>query len=294
MVGASLIFPGRYLDGPSLHALLNRERVTLTSGVPTVWLGLLQHLQTTGGRLDTLRRLMTGGSACPRVLLDGFAALGVHVEQGWGMTEISPVGTYNRPTQATASLQGEDEIRLRLKQGRMIYGLEMRITDDAGQEVPRDGVHFGNLEVRGHWVCSSYFGETASPRADGWFPTGDVATIDPDGFMQITDRTKDVVKSGGEWISSIQLENIAVSHPDVAEAAIIGAKHPKWDERPLLLVVPKEGRTIDPAALLAIYEGQVAKWWIPDDVVIVETLPHTATGKLQKMTLRTRYQDHYL
>ena len=266
MVGASLIMPGRHLDGASLAALMNEERVTMSAGVPTIWLGLLGHLRASGTQLETVKSLVIGGSACPPMLIDAFAReYGIRVDHAWGMTEMSPLGTFNAPKADEAAMPAEAVAARRLNQGRGIYGVEMRIVDGAGTMQPWDGVAFGNLMVRGHWVCDRYFGPDAAGGADeaGWFATGDVATIDPDGFMTITDRSKDVIKSGGEWISSITLENIAVAHPDVAEAAIIAAVHPKWDERPLLLVVAKEGRTIDPAGLLASYEGHVPKMVVP-------------------------------
>ena len=297
LAGAALVMPGRHLDGPSLAALMNEERVTKSAGVPTIWLGLLQHLRSTGTRLDTVRELVIGGSACPPMLIDAFAReYGIRVDHAWGMTETSPLGTFNRPKSGEDAMPAEAVAKRRLNQGRGIYGIEMKIVNDAGQALPWDGVAFGNLMVRGHWVCSRYFGGEAmgGADADGWFATGDVATIDPDGFMEITDRSKDVIKSGGEWISSITLENIAVAHPDVLEAAIIAAHHPKWDERPLLLVVPKAGRTVDPAALLASYAGHVPKWWLPDAVLVVAELPHTATGKLNKLALRNEYGQHLM
>ena len=296
MVGAALVMPGRQLDGPSLHALSNAERVTVSAGVPTVWLGLLQHLRATGGRLDTLRRLICGGSACPAMLIEAFGReYGVRVDHAWGMTECSPLGTCAAPKPAFVALSEDERRRINEKQGRAVPGIDIRITDDEGREQPWDGATFGNLMVRGPWVLRRYLGADADATdADGWFATGDVATIDPHGVMEITDRTKDIVKSGGEWISSIALENIAVSHPDVAEAAIVGAHHPKWDERPLLIVVAKEGREVDPADLLGLYAGQVAKWWTPDEVVVVDALPHTATGKINKLALRRQFRDYKL
>jgi fatty-acyl-CoA synthase len=297
LTGASLILPGRHLDGASMANLLNTESVTFTCGVPTVWLGLLQHLRATGEKLTTVKRIMTGGSAAPPLLIEAFRdEYGVAVEHGWGMTELSPVGTYNAPKQAQAGLTKDQATRHMLKQGRVLSGIDMKIVDSQGAELPWDGVAFGDLMVRGPWVASAYYGDEPGSALDkdGWFATGDVATIDADGFMEITDRSKDVIKSGGEWISSIQLENIAVSHPDVAEAAVIAAIHPKWDERPLLLVVPASGKTVDPASVLALYEGKVAKWWLPDEVVVVPELPHTATGKLLKTALRTAYREHYI
>ena len=296
MAGASLVMPGRHLDGPSVASLMNQERVTMSAGVPTVWMGLLQHLRATGGKLDTLKRLVCGGSACPAMLIDVFEReYGVQVDHAWGMTETSPLGTYYAPKPEFAALSAAEGKRLQYKQGRAVPGLDMRIVDDAGQELPWDGTTYGNLQVRGPWVVRRYMGaDTDACDAEGWFATGDVATIDPHGMMEITDRTKDIVKSGGEWISSIQLENIAVGHPDVAEAAIVAARHPKWDERPLLIVVAEPGRTVDPAALLALYAGQVAKWWTPDEVVVVDSLPHTATGKLNKLALRQQFRDFKL
>jgi fatty-acyl-CoA synthase len=297
MSGASLVMPGRHLDGPSLEALMNQERVTVAAGVPTVWMGLLQHLRASGRRLETVKRIITGGSACPPLLIEAFGAeYGVPVEHAWGMSEISPIGTFNKPKQVHAGLDDAGQLQLALKQGRILPGLDMKIIDGEGRELPWDGVAFGDLLVRGPWVTSGYYGDQPGSAldADGWFATGDVATIDPDGFMEITDRSKDVIKSGGEWISSITLENLAVSHPDVAEAAVIAARHPKWDERPLLLVVPVEGRSVTPEDVLTVYEGKVAKWWLPDAILVVDELPHTATGKLQKTALRSRYQDYYL
>ena len=296
MVGASLVMPGRHLDGASMQSLMNEERVTMSAGVPTVWMGLLQHLRATGGRLDTLQRLVCGGSACPPMLIDTFAQdYGVQVDHAWGMTETSPLGAYNSPKPGFAALSPGDAQTMRYKQGRAVPGLDMKIVDDTGAELPWDGATYGNLMVRGPWVVQRYFNASEDAAdAEGWFATGDVATIDPHGVMEITDRTKDIVKSGGEWFSSIQLENIAVDHPAVAEAAIVGARPPQWDERPLLIVVPKPGRTIDPADLLASYAGKVAKWWTPDEVVVVEQLPHTATGKLNKLALRQQFRNFKL
>jgi acyl-CoA synthetase (AMP-forming)/AMP-acid ligase II len=296
LAGASFVMPGRHLDGPSVAELMNGERVTFSAGVPTVWMGLLAHLQKTGERLTTLKRLVTGGSACPPSLAEAFERdYGVSVIHAWGMTETSPLGTIFAPLPGFEALSPVDQRALMLKQGRPVPGLQIRIVDDQNEALPWDGKTFGNLQARGPWVLQRYFrGEMDAADPDGWFATGDVATIDADGFLEITDRTKDVVKSGGEWISSIQLENIAVSHPDVAEAAVVAARHPRWDERPLLIVVAKPDRTIDPAALLAMYDGQVAKWWIPDEVVIVDELPHTATGKLNKLALRQQFRGFQL
>ncbi len=297
MVGGSLIMPGRHLDGASLTALINDERVTMSAGVPTIWLGLLNHLRSSGQRIDTIKRLGVGGSACPRMIMQAFEReYGATVVHAWGMSETSPVASANAETEASQALDQPEYWRMRDKQGQALYGVEMKITGNGGVELPWDGVAQGDLLVRGPWVASAYFGNEAGSALDteGWFATGDVATIDADGRMEVTDRSKDVIKSGGEWISSIALENIAIEHPDVAEAAIIAATHPKWDERPLLIVVPRAGRVIDPASVLAIYEGKIAKWWLPDAVLVVEELPHTATGKIHKLTLRQRFKDHLL
>jgi fatty-acyl-CoA synthase len=297
LTGAALVLPGRHLDGASLTRIFNEERVSFSCGVPTIWLGLLQHLRSSGERLQTVTRIMTGGSAAPPLLIDAFRdEYGISVEHGWGMTELSPVGTFNAPKSAQVGLTGQDATRHMLKQGRVLPGVDMKIVDADDKELPWDGRAFGDLKVRGPWVASAYFGDEPGSAldADGWFATGDVATIDPDGFMEITDRSKDVIKSGGEWISSIALENLALSHPDVAEAAVIAARHAKWDERPLLLVVPLAGRSIDSASVLSVFEGKVAKWWLPDAVLVVDDLPHTATGKIQKLVLRERYGGYYV
>ena len=295
IAGAALILPGRHLDGTSMAALLNEEHVTTTCGVPTVWLGLLQYLRSSGQKLHTVTRIMTGGSAAPAALIEAFRdEYAVRMEHGWGMTELSPVGTYNAPKTAQIGMEKDAAVQHMLKQGRILPGVDMKIVDAEGRDLPWDGVAFGDLMVRGPWVCSAYYGDPAGSAVDkdGWFATGDVATIDSDGFMEITDRSKDVIKSGGEWISSITLENIALSHPDVLEAAVVAARHPKWDERPLLLVMPRPGHTVEPASVLQVYEGKVAKWWLPDAVVVVDQLPHTATGKLLKTALRARYRDY--
>jgi len=298
LVGATLVMPGPHLLGAPMAELMNAERVTVAAGVPTIWMSLLQHLQNSGSRLETVKQLIIGGSACPRMLMEEFdSQFGVRVDHAWGMTELSPIGTYNRFKASNADATGEDAMRIRMTQGRVLYGVDMKIVGGDGQELPWDGKAFGDLYVKGPWVCSAYYNvapDGVTHDEQGWFRTGDVATIDAEGYMNITDRSKDVIKSGGEWISSIELENIAVSHPDVAEAAVIAALHPKWDERPLLIVVPKPGRSIDRDAMLAFYEGKVAKWWLPDDVVVVEELPHTATGKLLKTSLRDTFREHYM
>jgi fatty-acyl-CoA synthase len=294
--GAKLVFPGGQLDGRSLYELFEAEGVTVTAGVPTVWLGLLTYMKQNGLKFSTLRRAIVGGSAAPPAMIREFRDdFGVDCQHAWGMTEMSPLGTFNTPKAKHAALPPEAQFAVRCSQGRAIFGVQMKIVDGEGHELPRDGKAFGDLLVKGPWVTRGYFkGEGGDPLRDGWFPTGDVATIDPDGYMQITDRSKDVIKSGGEWISSIELENIAIEHPGVAEAAAISAYHPKWDERPLIVAVRKPGASVTREELLAFYEGKVAKWWIPDDVVFVEQLPHTATGKLLKTKLRHEFKDHRL
>jgi len=296
MSGAALIMPGRWLDGQTVLNTLNDEHITYSGGVPTIWLGTLDVLRKSGAKLPYLKRLMVAGSACPRVLVEGFGAYGVDVYQAWGMTETSPIVTHHATVPATAALDTESATRLRLKQGRPIYGADIKIVDSDGNELPHDGVAFGDLLTRGPWVCREYLyrGTEGAAAPDGWFATGDVATIDPEGHVELVDRSKDVIKSGGEWISSIALENIAVSHPDVAEAAVINAKHERWQERPLLLVVPRDGRTIDTSDLMKLYDGAVAKWWLPDAVVVVGELPHGATGKLNKLALRQKYQNYLI
>ncbi|HEY1413989.1 MAG TPA: AMP-binding protein, partial [Rhodopila sp.] len=296
MSGSALILPGRWLDGPTVLKTLNEERITYSGGVPTIWLGVLDALRSSGAALPYLKRLMVAGSACPRVLIEGFGAYGVDVYQAWGMTETSPIVTHHATVPATAGLDTEAATRLRLKQGRPLYGADIKIVDADGNTLPHDGIAFGDLLTRGPWVCREYLyrGSEGAAAEDGWFATGDVATIDPDGHVELVDRSKDVIKSGGEWISSIMLENIAVSHPAVAEAAVINARHERWQERPLLLVVPRTGHTIDTADLMKLYDGAVAKWWLPDAVVVVDSLPHGATGKLNKLALRQTYGDYLI
>jgi acyl-CoA synthetase (AMP-forming)/AMP-acid ligase II len=296
MSGAALIMPGRWLDGKTVLNTLQQERVTYSGGVPTIWLGVLDALRAGSAPLPHLKRLMIAGSACPQVLVDGFGAYGIDVYQAWGMTETSPIVTHHAPIPATAGLDKPAMTRLRLKQGRPVYGADIKIVDTEGNELPHDGVAFGNLLTRGSWVCREYLfrGAEGAADEDGWFATGDVATIDPLGYVELVDRSKDVIKSGGEWISSIMLENIAVSHPNVAEAAVINARHERWQERPLLLVVPRNGAQIDTTDLMRLYDGVVAKWWLPDAVIVVDELPHGATGKLNKVALRQRYQNYLL
>jgi fatty-acyl-CoA synthase len=294
--GAKLVFPGAGLDGKSLFELFEAEKVTVTAGVPTVWLGLLTYMRQNSLKFSTLERAVVGGSAAPPAMIREFGeGYGVACQHAWGMTEMSPLGTLCTLKGKQLSLPPEEQFALVCKQGRVIYGVDMKIVDGEGKSLPHDGKAFGDLMVRGPWITSGYFkDEGGNPLRDGWFPTGDVATIDPDGFMQITDRSKDVVKSGGEWISSIDLENIAIEHPAIAEAAVIGVRHPKWDERPIVVAVKKQGAEVTREGLLALYEGRVAKWMIPDDVVFVAELPHTATGKLSKLTLRQQMKDYKL
>ncbi|MGM9489917.1 3-(methylthio)propionyl-CoA ligase [Ideonella sp. YS5] len=300
LVGAKLVLPGPHLDGKSLFELFEQERVTFSAGVPTVWLGLLTYMKANDLKFSSFKRTVIGGSACPpammKTLQDDY---GVEVIHAWGMTEMSPLGTLSRLTSRQDALPKDEQQHLLEKQGRVIYGVDMAIIDDEGRSLPWDGKSAGNLVVRGAWVIGSYFNRPESPLVSvdgepGWFPTGDVATIDADGFMQITDRSKDVIKSGGEWISSIDLENIAMAHPAVHEAAVISAKHPKWDERPLLVVVAKPGAAVSREELLGFFEGKIAKWQIPDDVAFVAEIPHTATGKIQKLKLREQFKDYRL
>lgn len=296
MTGAKLVMPGARLDGASLLELLNGEGVTLTAAVPTVWLGLLQHLEASGATLDTLKRVVIGGSACPRAITEAFEKkYGVTVDHAWGMTEMSPIGSFCSIKPVYQQLQGDALYELKVKQGHPPFSVEFRLSDDEGRELPWDGRTFGRLKVRGPAVAGAYYRrEEEILDGDGFFDTGDVATIDPNGYMQITDRSKDVIKSGGEWISSIDLENLAIGHPDVAEAAVIGVSHPKWDERPLLVIVPKPGKAPSREEMLAYMTGKVAKWWLPDDVVLVEAIPHTATGKIQKTALREMFRAYRL
>lgn len=296
LAGAKMVFPGPHLDGKSLHELFEAEGVTMSAGVPTVWLGLLNYMQEKKLRFSTLKRVVIGGSACPPAMTRAFQEdYGVHVLHAWGMTEMSPLGTVCAFKAKHLKASEGERYALQAKQGRAIYGVDLRIVAEDGRELPWDGKAFGDLQVRGPWVIKSYFkGEGGNPLREGWFPTGDVCTIDPDGYIQITDRSKDVIKSGGEWISSIDLENIAIAHPAIAEAAVIGVRHPKWDERPIVVAVKKPGQDVSRDELLRFYEGKIAKWWMPDDVVFVNELPHTATGKLSKLTLRQQFKDYRL
>ncbi|OWW20169.1 3-(methylthio)propionyl-CoA ligase [Noviherbaspirillum denitrificans] len=296
LTGAKLVFPGPATDGKSLHELFESERVTLSAGVPTVWLGLLGYLQQNAKKLATLNRAVIGGSACPPAMMETFRKQhAVEVVHAWGMTELSPLGTACRLQAKHLDLAPDEQAAILEKQGHALSGVDIRIVDDEGQEVAWDGKTPGNLMARGPWVISGYYkGEGGDALQDGWFPTGDVATIDSDGYLQITDRSKDVIKSGGEWIGSIDLENIAMQHPDVEQAACIGVHHPKWDERPLLVVVKKPDAAATREDLLAFYDGKIAKWWRPDDVVFVDALPIGATGKVMKNVLRTQFRDYSL
>jgi acyl-CoA synthetase (AMP-forming)/AMP-acid ligase II len=290
MSGAKLVLPGPHLDGRSLCTLFEEEKVTITAGVPTVWIEVLRYLEQTGSKPATLERMMIGGSAAPRSMLEKFEEVyKVRMAHGWGMTELSPVGTLFNYKRDMATWPAEQRYALQAKSGRPLYGVDLKIIDDQGRELPRDGESAGNLLARGPWVVAGYFkGEGQDALTpDGWFRTGDIATMDAEGFIQITDRSKDLIKSGGEWISSIALENIAMAHPAVQEAAAIAVPHPKWQERPLLIVVLKGGETF-----LEFFKGKVASWWIPDDVVFVKELPHTATGKVLKKQIREYFVDY--
>ena len=297
MVGASLVLPGAKMDGPSIYELLDKYKVTFTAAVPTVWLMLLQDLEKTGGKLPYLKRVVIGGSACPRAMTQTFQdKYGVEVIHAWGMTEMSPLGSLCTMKPEYAALTGEARLDVQMKQGHPPFGVEMKITDDVGKPLPWDGKTFGRLKVKGPAVAKSYFKGSGGNILDdeGFFDTGDVATIDEYGYMQVTDRAKDVIKSGGEWISSIDLENLAVGHPKVAEAAVIGVSHPKWDERPLLVIVLKKGEQASKEDILGFMQGKIAKWWMPDDVAFVDEIPHTATGKIQKMALREKFKSYVL
>ncbi len=297
MIGAKLVMPGARMDGEAIYELLDTEKVTFTGAVPTVWLMLLQYLEETGKKLPHLRKVVIGGSACPRAMTEKFQRnYDVEVIHAWGMTEMSPLGSLGSMKPEYAELEGDARLDIQEKQGFAPFGVEMKVTDDENNALPWDGKTFGRLKVRGPAIASGYYGGAGAEQFDDeeWFDTGDVAHIDPNGYMEITDRAKDVIKSGGEWISTILLENIAVGHPDVAEAAAIGIAHPKWDERPLLIVVPKQGKSPTRDDLIGYLDGKVAKWWLPDDVVFVDEIPHTATGKIQKTTLRDQFRDYQL
>ena len=296
LTGAKMVFPGPSLDGKSLYELFESEKVTFSAGVPTVWLGLLNYVAQNNLTFSTFKRTVIGGSACPPAMMKTLRhKYDIEVVHAWGMTEMSPLGTAATLQAHHLELPEEGQQAMLEKQGHVIFGVDMKIVDDAGQELPWDGKTYGNLLVKGPWVIQSYFREEGGDvLEDGWFPTGDVATIDGDGYMQITDRSKDVIKSGGEWIGTIDLENIAMAHPSVLQAACIGVLHPKWDERPLLVVVRRPGMDVTREELLAFYEGKIAKWWTPDDVAFLDALPIGATGKVLKNRIRETFRDHVL
>ena len=299
MTGAKLVFPGPAMDGKSIFELIESEKVSFAAGVPTVWQMMLGHMQAGGLRFSTLKRTVIGGSACPPAMITAFNDVyGVEVLHAWGMTEMSPIGTVCTLKNKHLPMTSEDKMNVRLKQGRGLFGVDMKIVDPDGKELPWDGKAYGDLLVKGPWIISEYFRGNdeggGSPLVDGWFPTGDVGTIDPDGYLQITDRSKDVIKSGGEWISSIDVENIAMAHPAVAMAACIGMKHPKWDERPIIAVVKKPGAEVTRDELIAFFDGKTAKWQVPDDVVFLDAIPLGGTGKMQKTKLRELLKDYTL
>ncbi len=297
MVGAKLVLPGQRLDGAALHELMETEGVTYSAGVPTLWQMLLTHLRDTGGKLSTLQRLTVGGSACPESLIRAFRDdYGVDVYQGWGMTETSPLATVSVPSPKVAALPFDQQLAYKLKQGRLLANLDLKLVDDAGQRLPHDGKTFGRLMVKGPTIASAYYGQPHNSAVDeeGFFDTGDVSTLDPDGYMQITDRAKDVIKSGGEWISSIDVENIAVGHPKAALCAVLGVVHPKWDERPILLVQLEPGQSAEKQEFLDYLDGKIARWWMPDDVLFVDEIPLGPTGKIDKKRLRTTLTGYEL
>ena len=293
--GAKLVFPGAALDGKSLATLIEAEQPTLLLGVPTIWLGLLQYLKEHDVRLNSVENVVIGGSAAPLSMIQSFDEdHGAFVMHAWGMTEMSPIGTIGAYTREMDSASKEERYAIQQKQGRPVFGVQLKIVNDEGESQPNDGIAFGRLMVKGPWIIERYFKAERTALEDGWFDTGDVATLDPQGYMKIVDRNKDVIKSGGEWISSIDLENAAVGHPAVQEACVIGIQHPKWDERPLLLVIKQQGQTVSKDDIIGHLSNKVAKWWLPNDVVFVDELPHTATGKLLKVNLRDQFGDHYI
>lgn len=296
IAGAGIVFPGAGMDGASLYELIDGEKATSMLGVPTVWLGLLNYIDSIKGNLDSVEDVVIGGSAAPRSMMEKFQDVyGVFPIHAWGMTEMSPMGSLCARTPYLAQADKEARARIQSKQGRAVFGVEMRIVDDEDQPLPHDGKTFGKLMVRGPWIASGYYkNDDRSAFRGGWFDTGDVSTIDPAGYMQIVDRSKDVIKSGGEWISSIELENHAVGHPAVAEACVVGIAHPRWDERPLLLIVRKAGAQAGADDIQRFLADKVAKWWLPDNVVFVDALPHTATGKLLKTEVRAKFANHYM
>lgn len=294
MVGASLVMPGPNLDGLSLLALIDEEQVSIALGVPTIWQGLLTAIERTGSQVPSLKRTVVGGAACPPSMMGKFREYGVDTIHAWGMTELSPIGTVNALLYKHASQTPDQQQQVRLSQGRPLFGIELRVVDDEAQALEHDGQTQGNLQCRGHWVVDTYFHAEHNALDEGWFSTGDVATLDADGYMNIRDRSKDIIKSGGEWISTVELENIAIAHPALIGAAAIAAKHDKWDERPLLIAVRREGCEVSAAEILAFFDGKIAKWQIPDDVIFVEALPLNGTGKLMKNKLREQYGEYLL
>jgi len=293
MVGAKLVLPGPKFDAVSIAELIASEGVTVTAGVPTLYSSLLRHMETAGSGAGTLERIVVAGSAPAPSMIEGFERLGVAVNHVWGMTETSPCGTSPQPSRRTAGLPAREQLRRKTGQGQPIYGVDVKIADEQGNEMPRDGKSSGRFMVRGPWIVSGYYGEEKPLLEDGWFNTGDLAVMDDDNNIHLTDRAKDVIKSGGEWISSIDIENLATGCPGVSEAAVIGIPHPKWEERPLLVVVPAPGATVSAQAVVSFLDGKIAKWWMPDDVVFVDALSYGATGKIQKMELRRRFAEHY-
>ena len=296
MCGSKLVFPGMKLDGESITDLMNNEKVTVSLGVPTIWLALLNYLRESGKKLETVKRLIIGGSSCPRILFEGFEEeFGVEVIHAWGMTEMSPLGTVNMPSLEDTPKNKKEYYDNKMPQGRTIFGHQMKLVDDDGKSLPEDGETQGKLLSRGFWVLKEYYKDDSQNDRfldDGWFDTGDVAKIDHNGFMTITDRTKDIIKSGGEWISSIDLENICVGHPEVANAAVISVPHEKWEERPIVIVQPMEGKSPSKDEILKMYEGKIAKWMIPDDVIFTDNIPLGATGKILKNKLREEFGGH--
>jgi len=290
VAGSKLVLPGPKLDGPSLYELMEAEHVTISAGVPTIWMGLIQHVEQNKLRFSSMKRTAVGGSAMPMALIAKFVDVyGVEVRHGWGMTETTAVATMSSLSRADRKKPAAEQHAIVAKQGRAVSGIEIKVVDESGVTLPRDGSSQGELMVRGQWIVERYFKAESTALVDGWFPTGDIATIDAQGTMQIRDRTKDVIKTGGEWISSIDLENAAIGHPAVGMAAVIGVKHPKWDERPLLFIVRKPGQSVEKQEILDFLATKVAKWWVPDDVVFLESLPVGGTGKVQKTDLRKQY-----
>jgi len=296
MNGSKLVMPGMQMEGEPLHDLIDKEEVTLAFGVPTIWMGLLTYCRDNNKILTSVRNTIIGGSALSLPTLQEFDEVhDVNVIHAWGMTEMSPLGTINVPTPEMENMGKEEKYAIQLKQGKPIYGVELKVVDDAGIELPKDGESQGHLMVRGAWILQKYFkAENDAVDKDGWFDTGDISVLDQDGYMIIKDRAKDVIKSGGEWISSIDLENAAFGHPDIAEACVVGIPHPKWDERPMLFVVTNDGEPIEKESILEFLTSKVAKWWLPDEIIFLKELPHGATGKLQKFELRDEYNNYYM